>query len=274
MDRILLLDLYFLIYRAQVAFKSTTKDIDTRYVAVFNFFRSLRVLVEQFQPHKIFALLEGNPQFRKDIYADYKANRIIKLAAKTPEQAERFQFSKREILNSLKHLPITSVRHPDYEADDLALTLAADLQGEDITIITNDNDYLQIPQRGYKVKIYNPIKKEYLTPPKYPILAAKALYGDKSDNLKGLMGEKAAIKLLNDPTAFAQWMQQEENRSLFNINKSLIELRLVPADELSFEEGITNFPLLRQEFERMSFASLIEQDAWMQFAKTFDCVKY
>jgi 5'-3' exonuclease len=275
MDRILLLDTYVLLHRAQVAFKDKPKkDIDTRYVAVFNFFRSLRLLIEQFQPHKVFAVLEGNPQFRRDIDANYKANRIIKTASKTPKQAEQFSLSRNEVFSCLQYLPITKVKAEAYEADDVILTLSADLNGEDITIISNDSDLLQIPQRGYKVKVYNPIKKEEMKPPSQPIIALKAVGGDVSDNIPALMGKKDTVKLLNNPSAFQQWMEIEENRANFTINRSLVELRMVPTDELIFEEGQTNFPSLRKEFERMSFASLIEHQAWTQFATSFNCIRY
>src|SRR3974377_2201126 len=51
------------------------KERTEEYVLIFNFFRNLRPIIEQFQPDKAFFVLEGHPQFRYDLYADYKANR-------------------------------------------------------------------------------------------------------------------------------------------------------------------------------------------------------
>src|ERR1700722_12362377 len=115
MDKILLLDFYNQVWRACITFGPPVKheqcidctkekhpvkthhcncgatwEVDTdeqfcygeRYVFVYNFFRNLRPQIEQFQPDKVFICLEGHPRFRYDLYADYKANRIIKQAAK------------------------------------------------------------------------------------------------------------------------------------------------------------------------------------------------
>lgn len=277
MDRILILDTYNLLWRAQVAFKSKPDElnpIDTRYVAVFNFFRSLRLLIEQFQPHKCFLVLEGDPQFRRDAYPGYKANRLVKIASKTQKEVDRFRLSKNEALNSVQHLPITRVRHDASEADDVVLTLVENLQGEDLTVVSNDSDLLQVPQLGHQVKIYNPIKKVFVKPPSHPVVAGKSLYGDTADNIPSLVGKKTALKMLANPTLFEQWMSIEENRANFAINRYLIELRSIPLDDLIVEEGQTNFHQLRKEFERMGFKSLITPDAWMKFATTFQCLEY
>jgi DNA polymerase I len=279
-DRILILDTYFLLWRSQVAFKSKPdelkKTVDTRYVAVYNFFRSLRLLIEQFQPQKCFLALEGNPQFRRDAYPGYKANRLVKIASKTQKEVDRFRLSKNEALNSVQHLPITRVRHDASEADDVVLTLVENLQGEDLTIVSSDGDYLQILQRGHKVKIYDPIKKKFLEPPPYNYVAWKSLRGDPADNIKGLPGisDKRAVELVNDPGKFAEFLSIEENRALFSINKNLIELRSIPLDELQIEEGITNFRKLREVFTKMQFASMVKKEYWEKFCNTFSCLKY
>src|ERR1700722_2315472 len=53
-----------------------------KYSYVYNFFRNLRPLIEDFSPDKCFFVLEGHPQFRYDLYGDYKANRLVKLASR------------------------------------------------------------------------------------------------------------------------------------------------------------------------------------------------
>ena len=41
-----------------------------KYLYVYNFFRNLRPLIEDFAPDKAYFVLEGRPQFRYDLYAD------------------------------------------------------------------------------------------------------------------------------------------------------------------------------------------------------------
>jgi len=241
---------------------------------VYNFFRNLRATIGEFEPIKCFAALEGHPQFRYDLYAGYKANRIIKMAS--PNEAhERFNKNQPIVLDLLKHLPITLIKAANYEADDTVATLAENLKDEDVTIISGDTDYIQLLQKGFKsLKVYSPIKKEYMKAPDCHFLAWKALTGDKSDNIPRLVGEKAAQKLLTNPDRFKKWLSTEENRANFNINMQLIEFRKVPDDDLLIEDGQTNFDILKSEFTRMEFNSIVNDRAWKKFCKTFDCLEY
>src|ERR1700723_1021139 len=188
MDKILLIDTLNFIWRANISFAPKKKEATTTlepadsewtmrgdpspqqqpeptdedYVVVFNFFRNLRPIIELFSPDKCFAVLEGRPQFRYDLFADYKANRIIKQASKSKENLDKFSFGKDEILRLMQHLPITTVRASQYEADDTIASLCHDMRDEHLTILSNDSDYIQLLQRGYaNCRIYNPIKKTF-----------------------------------------------------------------------------------------------------------------
>jgi len=48
------------------------------HILIYNFFRNLRPIIEVFSPDKCFFVLEGHPQFRYDLFSEYKANRIVK----------------------------------------------------------------------------------------------------------------------------------------------------------------------------------------------------
>ena len=67
--KVLLLDAYNLIYRARSGY------LKGEYPVVYNFFRGVRPLIEKFSPDKVYFVLEGNPQFRKNLNDAYKANR-------------------------------------------------------------------------------------------------------------------------------------------------------------------------------------------------------
>lgn len=244
------------------------------YVIIFNFFRNLRPIIEQFSPDKCFFVLEGHPQFRYDLFAEYKANRIVKTAAKQ-ESFDKFHYSKKEIIRLLNFLPITIARAEHYECDDVIATLCNNMQEEHLTVLSNDSDYIQLLQRGYKAcQIFNPIKKEFMEAPDYPYVAWKCLNGDKSDNIPSLLKPKKALDTVLDPAKFEKFLSLEENRANFSINRQLIEFRSVPENEISISEGNKNFNHLKDEFQNMKFESMLNDKTWSKFCSTFDCIKY
>lgn len=245
-----------------------------RYSFVFNFFRNLRPIVEQFEPDKCFFVLEGHPQFRYDLYADYKANRIIKQASKQ-EQRDKFDEVRDIIVDLIQHLPITVAMAAKYECDDVIGTLCENMKDEELTVMSNDSDYIQLLQRGYPtIQIYNPIKKVFMEAPAYPYVAWKCLAGDKSDNIKSLLKPKKALDASTNPELLKKFMEIEENRANFSINRQLIEFRPIPEEEIVIQEGVRNFDYLRSQLSNMKFESMVNDKSWNKYCKTFDCIKY
>jgi 5'-3' exonuclease len=245
-----------------------------KYNLIFNFFRNLRPIIEMFSPDKCFFVLEGHPQFRYDLFADYKANRIIKYSSKQ-DMMDKFHIDKNIIINLIQHLPITICRAADYECDDVIASLCEDMKNENLTVLSNDSDYIQLLQRSYSnIQIYNPIKKVFMEAPPYPYVAWKCLAGDKSDNIPGLLKPKNALTCATDPIFFQKFMEVEENRANFSVNRQLIEFRSVPSEEIIFQEGIKNFNLIKSEFKKMKFESIVNDKSWGKYTKTFDCIRF
>lgn len=275
MDKVLLIDGHNLMWRACVKFGvPPVEGVDDSIIFTFNFFRNLRPLIEDFAPEKCFFVLEGHPQFRYDLFADYKANRIIKQASKQ-DSNEKFLKAKDIIVPLLQHLPITICRATAYEADDVVATLCENMKDESLTILSNDSDYIQLLQRGYtSLQIYNPIKKTFMEAPPYPYVAWKCLNGDKSDNIPALLKPKKAIDTITNPDLFKKFMEVEENRANFTVNRQLIEFRAVPEEEIILKDGVRDFSGLRNHFIQMKFESIINDKSWEKYYKTFDCLKY
>lgn len=268
MDKILIIDFMNYVHRCRVG------NLEGEYVLIYNFFRNLRATVDQFKPDKLFFALEGRPKHRYELLESYKANRIIKTAAKQTT-ADNILLLANKIQQLLLLFPITLVSHPDFEADDIIHTLCLNLKEEDITICSTDTDCIQILQQGYKdCKLYNPIKKEFISAPSSHYVVSKSLLGDKSDNILPLLTPKKAEKCLNDPKVFAAFLAIEENRANFNINRQLIQFISVPEEELFISEGIENFDQLKIEFHNMKFESIINDKSWDKFLLTFKCLKF
>lgn len=243
-----------------------------KYLVVYNFFKNLRPIIELFSPNKCFFVLEGHPQFRYDIFSDYKANRIIKTGSAFKAK-ENFSEAKRIIIPLLSYLPITIARAQDYECDDVIATLCENMKTEDLTVLSNDSDYIQLLQKQYSnIKIYNPIAKKNLEAPSYPYIAWKCLNGDKSDNIPSLMSPKKALDTINNPTLFDKFMSVEENRANFSRNRDLIEFRQVNEEDIQLVEGRARFDELKQKFTEMRFDSMLNDKSWSKYVHTFDCI--
>lgn len=276
MDKVLLIDAHNAIWRASIVFGGAkpTPTEDESVIITFNFFRNLRPIVELFSPDKCFFVLEGHPQFRYDLFSDYKANRIVKQASRK-DAVDKFQKAKDIILPILNLLPITVCRAAKYEADDVVATLCENMKEEELIVLSNDSDYIQLLQRGYPyIQIYNPIKKESMVAPDYPYVAWKCLNGDKSDNIPALLKPKKALDCVNNPTLFQEFMNDNENRTNFNINRQLIEFRAVPEEEIEIIEGTKDYKTLREVFTDLKFESIVNDKSWEKYCKTFDCLKY
>ena len=267
-DKILLIDGLNFAYKSNVSFKPSNQT-DISYTVVYGFFRSLRALIEEFSPTKIFFCDEGSNNFRRNIDSGYKANRIIKRGSKNPKSQEDFYRQKRIIDDLLKHLPITTVRADTFEADDVIATLVEDLKNESVIIISNDSDYVQLLQRGYtKLKLYDPFKKTFVVAPSFHSLTYKCL-GDETDNVKRLVSKKIATELASDINALKEFLSNEENRSNYTLNKQLVELKPFDNKLLKFGDYKVDFARLKASFVAMDFKTMVEDGYWDRFMRTF-----
>lgn len=277
-DKILLIDYLAFVYRGVVKFGWGDKEqpAGPSFTIVYNFFRNLRSVVEQFQPTKVFICCEGQNVFRYSLYPDYKNNRIIKTAdIKTDKKVatkEDFNRQRDIITNLLPNLPITIVSSEEFEADDVITTLVENLKDEEVVIYSGDKDFIQLLQKGYKnLKLYSPVKNDYVVAPDFNYLTFHTLRGDQIDNIPSIAGPKKAEKLATDIKAFAEFLDSsEENKANYKLNLSLIELKIIPDERLQFVECHTNFAYLKEQFAKMDFKSVVENNYWERFIKTFE----
>ena len=263
--KVLFLDAYNLIYRARSGF---TKG---EYAIIYNFFRGVRPLIEKFDPDKVYFVLEGNPQFRKQISeGSYKGNR--------KSAGDEFHRQKAAIINIVGELfPFETVRHPELECDDTIATLATihAQDGDEVTIISSDSDFIQLLNiERYDIKIYNPIKKKFFETPEYDYVTWKSLKGDATDNISGItgIGDKTATKIVSDPARMQALLENPEKRKIFERNVNLI--RLVDfsnnMSKLERKIGTGDFDMIYNSFEDLGFDSIIKEKTWNKFVKTFE----
>jgi len=174
------------------------------------------------------------PTFRHKMFADYKAHR----KPSPPELHPQFPLVK-EVLSALK---IKTLELVGYEADDIIGTVAKVCDGENIRcdILTGDKDDLQLASDCVTVKLVitrggktettdfnaEDVKREYGVSP-LEFIDVKALMGDSSDNIPGVVGigEKTAFLLIS------------QYKSIENIYAQLDKLSVTPSVLMKLQNG-------------------------------------
>ena len=205
-NKIMILDGNSLLFRAFYAMPPLKTKKGQYTNAVYGFLSMLYKLMETYSPDYICTAFDPEkPTFRHEQYADYKAGR-----AKAPnELVEQFKL----IRDVLEIHNIRCIEIDGFEADDVAGTLAseAEKKGAEVYLVTSDRDYLQLISNNVKVLLTKKgvtnikemdtqaISDDYgIVPEQFVDL--KALMGDQSDNIPGVMGvgEKTALKLIQE----------------------------------------------------------------------------
>jgi DNA polymerase-1 len=192
---------YFALTRGSPAGFTTSSGEPT--AGVFGFTSILLRLLEQDHPEYLAVTFDTGKTFRDELYPEYKGTR-----AKMPDDL-RSQIERIRQLVDTFNIPRLEI--DGYEADDVLGSVARKMagQGYGIKIITGDRDLLQLCDERILVSLpgkniadskdYFPKDvKEYLGVLPEQVVDYKALVGDKSDNIPGVVGigEKTAVGLL------------------------------------------------------------------------------
>jgi 5'-3' exonuclease len=243
---------------------------------IFNFMRNFRAQVELHKPTRVYFVLEGHPQQRKDILPEYKANRVVEPG--TPEHDELVKFFEQVhvIVDHLsQHFPVSVVRHPHYECDDTIYNLIKrSSSAVPWVVASNDSDFTQLLNEFPNVSLYNPMKKEFVEVPDYDYVTWKALRGDPSDNIPGIITDGAADRIVNDPEALSDLLLCDSViGDTFSRNYELIKFITWSDDEaleMSCSHPTKDWEPLRKLFEQHDFKSLLKDKTWDKFVATFE----
>lgn len=270
---VLLIDANSVGYAAmyQPALSSLTFD-GRKTNALHGFFASFAKLTRLFPNAVPILLWDGQAQWRKDLYPNYKAERTA-----DPEKLEIRKDYKRQaqIIESVfTCLGVPKIKHEDAEADDLAGLIARNIDARlRVVMATRDTDYLQ--SISPHVAMFNARNDEFITPEVmaketfkdgpffsgHHYISAKAMAGDESDGIEGVsgIGIKTAAKILRDYGSFeALWelvdagstikgaklnaVTTPDARTIYERNKKLMDWSLAPIpDDVDIEQGLTDW---------------------------------
>ncbi|MBO7572021.1 MAG: DNA polymerase I [Bacteroidales bacterium] len=281
-NKIFFLDAYALIFRAYYAFiknpRINSKKINTS--AIFGFVNTLEDVLKREKPtHIAVAFDPSGPNFRHEMFPEYKANREA-----TPEDIKVAVPYIKQILEAYR-IPIIQIA--GYEADDVIGTLAKKFANADnqVFMMTPDKDYGQLvdentfmyrpPHSGNVPEILGvkEVNEKFNIDSPLKVIDILALWGDKVDNIPGVpgIGEKTAASLIekygnieniinNIPQLKGK--QQESFRN--NIEQLRLSYKLatiktdvpldVTLDEMKLEEP--DFDALAKVFDELEFFTL------------------
>jgi 5'-3' exonuclease len=263
------LDAYNLMHRSRFGVRDGENFI------VYNFFRSLRPLVELLEPDKIFLVLEGHPAARHDLDESYKANRVAEEGSDYWKELQFLREQKKVILDLINLLPVTVLRHPDLECDDVIMTLAKEHEtaGDEVIIVSTDTDYLQVASD--RVRIYNPVSKAFRETPDFDYALWKSLRGDKADNITPVPGatDGKAKKLCGDAVLLEKFLNEApERREIFEKNRKLIGYMTADHAGINRVAGAKNLSELRKRLTSMRFFSMTNDTSWRRWIKSFESI--
>lgn len=283
MKKLMIIDGSSLLHRAFYALPTlSTKDgLFTN--GVYGFLTMFYRITDEYKPDYICVAFDrSGPTFRHKEFKDYKGTR-----QSTPsELAQQFPM----IRSVLKAMGIKTLDMDEYEADDIAGTLAekAKDQSLETILVTGDKDYLQLVDDNTRVLITRKgisemdifdsqkIKEVYGIDPKQ-LIDLKGLMGDKSDNIPGVpgIGEKTGLKLLKQYGSIEKVYENIDQLSGKKLKENLIENEKIAYMSRNLGEIFTSIPLeieldelkgdnpewedLYSLYEKFDFKSLFEK---------------
>jgi len=186
---LVLVDASSLLYRAFYGLKPLTTSKGQAVQAVYGFVKSLRQILDQYEPSAIAVVWDKGDSGRKQLYPDYKKNR---------QAAPSDLLEQRHVIQRLcDEIKIPQVSVAGFEADDVIFTLAHQNKNQigHVLVVSPDKDLRQMVSEWCTVvdpiyrKTYGP--DEFLK--KYEFLPEQlstyfALLGDSSDDIPGVTG--------------------------------------------------------------------------------------
>ena len=279
-----LIDAYALIFRGYYAFiknpRINSKGMDTS--DIMGFTNSLFDVIKREKPNYLAVCFDkGGSKSRKEIYQEYKSNRL--------ETPEAIKIAVPYIQNILKSMDIPVIEKEGYEADDIIGTLAkkAEKKGYKIFMVTPDKDFAQLvsenifmyrPARlGNEIEIWGipEVKEKFQIENPSQFIDYLGMMGDSVDNIPGLpgVGDKTAKKFIKEYGSMENLLSNtsdlkgkikekiEANKELGIISKELAKIILdVPVnfDPDKFKMVNPNLKEIEKIFKELEFRRLLE----------------
>ena len=259
MKRMLLIDALNMYYRAYIVDPTLSLNGDP-IGGLAGFLKILQKLIRETKPDQIIVVWDGpgGSSRRRIVNKNYKEgrkpirlNRTVKNLTENEEFANKV-WQQTRLIRYMNEMPVCQLMIPGIEADDVIAQIVNMPQTKNIqkVIISSDKDFIQLCNN--ETVLYRPVQKEVLTKKtiidKFEIhpnnfALARAICGDKSDNLKGVgsVGLKTVAKRLP--------MLKEEKS--YTIDEIVKHCRNADSELLAYKNIIEKQNLVRQNYKIM-----------------------
>ena len=203
-ERVMIIDALNLFLRAYIVNPTIAKD-GSPIGGTVGFLKSLQKLTREIKPTRIVVCWDGrggsrrrkqkNPNY-KEGRAPIRLNRNFKVLTETEEKENKI-IQMYKIMEYLNNFPVIQLVADEVEADDIISYICRYSQFKDYqkVIVSSDKDFYQLLDET--TVLHRPIQKKYLNrnniveehgihPNNFAL--ARAIVGDKSDNLVGVSG--------------------------------------------------------------------------------------
>ena len=261
--RILLIDALNMYYRAYIVDPTLSSNGDP-IGGLVGFLKIMQKLVRETKPDKIVVAWDGDggSKKRRIVNKNYKGgrkpirlNRPVKNMSESEEYENKI-WQQTRLIEYMNEMPICQLVAPSVEADDIIAFVSkmSDLKGSQKVIVSSDKDFIQLCDK--ETILYRPVQKEILTEKaivdKFSIhpnnfALARAISGDKSDNLKGVgsVGLKTIAKRL-------PMLKEEKFYTLADI---VSYCKSVDSDLKAYNNVIKEQKLVRENYKIMQLYS-------------------
>lgn len=201
-ERILIIDALNMYLRSFIINPTLTPSGDPA-GGVIGFMKSLQKTIREMKPDQVYICWDGQrgSNSRKSVNKEYKEGRKpIRFNRRFAELNEEQElqnkiWQQQRLIEYLNEMPVAQLLFDEAEADDVISAIVADTPGVEKVIISMDKDFYQLLDK--ETIIYSPVQKKFVSeislledenihPANFAL--AKAVVGDKSDNVVGVQG--------------------------------------------------------------------------------------
>jgi 5'-3' exonuclease len=262
MKRVMIVDALNMYFRAYIVDPSLSTN-GQPIGGLKGFLKILQKLSRDLKPDMVVVCWDGpgGSRKRREIIKEYKQGRKpIRLNRETnlteDEELQNKIWQQAQLLEYLNHLPVVQYMFPEVEADDVIAFVAqsSHFAGWEKIIVSSDKDFLQLCNgetvlfRPIQKKVHNRnnVLEEYgIHPNNFAV--ARAIAGDKSDNLRGVPG--AGLPTIKKRLPF---LQENKEFSLKEIVEYCRDFRRDDKRRPKFYEAVTlNENIIRLNYRLM-----------------------
>ena len=234
---------------------------------LIGYLRSLQKYIREIKPDEIIIVWDGpgGAKKKKAIFENYKEgrspiklNRNVKVLTDNQE-VENKVWQQYRLFDYLNNFPIMQFLEPDIEADDLIAFVAQHHKYADWQkiIVSSDKDFIQLCNSS--TVLFRPIQNEVLTWKKvvdefgiHPnnFALARAMAGDKSDNISGIPG--VGLKTVSKNLPF---LSEEKSYFFEDLEKVCREKVDSGAKVKFFKTVLDNLEIIRNNYRGMQLYS-------------------